>query len=299
MVSIGEVIRVNRNGFGYSQEELCFGICTPGSLSKIENGDQVPSRATFTALMERMGLSAGVYPSFLSEKDRKAFELQYDFFELFEKGEYAESSKVLDEFKKLPKLEKAYENFVSTSRLLLQLQSNEITASGAAEAFEEIIKAFIKDFSVGKIRRSLLTRAELNTLNSYAIAKHRSGDVETAKNVLYECITYIDSKVYDKSGIAIAYTKLLYNLSKYVGMSGDDAEAARLCDLGIRACRRYDRHTYLHLLLYNKGYALMSLGKLEESHQLIRESYYVQRALGGTDDTGSILDFAEKHGIKL
>jgi len=138
-------------------------------------------------------------------------------------------------------------------------------------------------------------------LNAYAIAKHGTGDTETAIKVLYECITYIDSKVYYKEGIAIVYTKILYNLSKFVGMKGDDEEAIRLCELGIRACRRYNRFTYLSVLLYNKGYGLMNLGRLTESHDCIRDSFYIQRATGapGSSTIAIITAFAIKHDIKL
>ena len=36
--SMGEVIRRLRKEKGYTQEELSEGICTPGGLSRIENG---------------------------------------------------------------------------------------------------------------------------------------------------------------------------------------------------------------------------------------------------------------------
>ena len=99
----------------------------------------------------------------------------------------------------------------------------------------------------------------------------------------------------------IVYTKLLYNLSKYVGMSGDDEEAIRFCDLGIKACIRYNRYDSFIYLLYNKGYGLMNLGRTEESHKCIQESYYIQRAIGETEeaDMGITVEFANKHGIKL
>ena len=304
MLGIGEIIRVNRNEFGYSQEELCFGICTPSNLSKIENGEQVPSRATFNALMERMGLSAGVYPSFLSDRDKEAFEMKYDFNELYAKGKFDDAEKVLDKIETIPKLRKDYTRFLSVARTLLKQQKETVSNEEAAEAFEEHIKTFIKGFAgkkLERIRRSLLTKTEISVLNAYAIAKHLAGDVETAKKVLYECITYIESKVYDKEGIAVIYTKLLYNLSKFVGMDGDDEEAIRLCDLGIKACIRYNRFTFLSVLLFNKGYGLMNMNRVAESHDCIRESYYIQRAMGEIDkvNLSFIVSFAKKHEITL
>lgn len=39
--TIGEVLREARERQKYSQEEVCYGICTPSTLSRIENGVQV------------------------------------------------------------------------------------------------------------------------------------------------------------------------------------------------------------------------------------------------------------------
>jgi len=52
---IGSFIRDLRIERGYSQEELCYGICSTGNLSKIENGVRMPSRKTIEALMQRLG----------------------------------------------------------------------------------------------------------------------------------------------------------------------------------------------------------------------------------------------------
>ena len=36
----GDYIREQRERMGVTQEDLCEGICSPGTLSKIENGRQ-------------------------------------------------------------------------------------------------------------------------------------------------------------------------------------------------------------------------------------------------------------------
>lgn len=296
MVSIGEIIRVNRKELGYSQEELCFGICTSANLSKIENGERIPTRATFEALMQRMGLSSDVYPSFLNDKDKKAYELKHDFNEMFARGEYEEAEKILDELDAFSKLDRVYEQFIMMSRVLIEMQKG-MCPEEVVEEFDKIIEIFFKDFAIDKIRRMVLTKTEINLLNAYAVACYRAGDTELTIKILYELVTYIDSKVYDRQGIAIVYTQILYNLSKYVGMAGDDEEAVRLCDIGINLCIRYDRHSHFANLLYNKGYGLMNMGKEEEAHKCIRESYYISSAMG--EELEVIRSFAESKGINL
>lgn len=51
----GDVIRLTRNAVGVTQEELCEGICSVETLSRIENGRHKIKRDTYRKLMEKMG----------------------------------------------------------------------------------------------------------------------------------------------------------------------------------------------------------------------------------------------------
>ena len=51
---MGDAIREMRIRLGYTQEELAYGICTPGTLSRIENGRAVISKRVFEALCSRI-----------------------------------------------------------------------------------------------------------------------------------------------------------------------------------------------------------------------------------------------------
>ncbi len=53
---IGKLIGEFRIRKGYSQEELCYGICSVSSMSRIESGKQIPSKKTAEALLSRLGV---------------------------------------------------------------------------------------------------------------------------------------------------------------------------------------------------------------------------------------------------
>ena len=65
-ITFGEVIRSIRKAKGMTQEEVAEGICSTSSLSKMENGSQVPSRQRFQKIMERLGEPAILMPIFFS-----------------------------------------------------------------------------------------------------------------------------------------------------------------------------------------------------------------------------------------
>ena len=67
--AVGSLIREARERQKYSQEELCYGICTPSTLSRIENGVQAPGKKILESLMQRLGIVDRIYNSYLSQEE--------------------------------------------------------------------------------------------------------------------------------------------------------------------------------------------------------------------------------------
>ena len=73
---IGEIIREQRNRRNISQEELCFGICSVTTLSRIENGNQKPSLKVEEALLERLGHSTDNLIIYADDNEIKKHRLE-------------------------------------------------------------------------------------------------------------------------------------------------------------------------------------------------------------------------------
>ncbi len=82
--SMGNVIRSIRKEKKITQEKLAEGICAVSTLSKIENGSQVPSRHTFELLMERLGEPGFSYFSFANEREMQVKKLQKELLAAME-----------------------------------------------------------------------------------------------------------------------------------------------------------------------------------------------------------------------
>ena len=52
---LGPIIRNRRTELGLSQEDLADGICSVPTLSRIENGERMPTKNHFEMLMQRLG----------------------------------------------------------------------------------------------------------------------------------------------------------------------------------------------------------------------------------------------------
>lgn len=55
-LDIGRIIKERRKELNITQEELCDGICEPVTISRIENGKQLPSTNHLKAILERLDL---------------------------------------------------------------------------------------------------------------------------------------------------------------------------------------------------------------------------------------------------
>lgn len=62
---IGSIIKLNRINKKMSQKELAKGICVPSYLSRIENGELLPSDDVITIIFNRLGLEFHDSPDFL------------------------------------------------------------------------------------------------------------------------------------------------------------------------------------------------------------------------------------------
>ena len=69
----GLIIKEARQKAGLSQEQLSEGVCTPLSLSRIENGSAGVSPGTFQALMAHAGVNCTAFPAFANRTDFDCF----------------------------------------------------------------------------------------------------------------------------------------------------------------------------------------------------------------------------------
>lgn len=98
MYNIGDVIKQTRKNLVLTQEELCDGICSVETLSRIENGKQIPSKSTFQALMERMGKDGERYIPLVHSDEMNTIKEWNRLNSLLEKRKYYELDGALTDF---------------------------------------------------------------------------------------------------------------------------------------------------------------------------------------------------------
>jgi len=298
MLEIGDIIRTGRMAGKMCQEELSFGICSTSSLSRIENGEQIPYRVTYEQLMERLGLSPEIFPSFRNERELEAYRLKHEINQLCIMEKFEQVKPLLEVMKSIPQLERADRHFIEFADVLI-LQWSGACPNDVLQANITVAKKTVKEISPNKIQFQALSRFDLSVLNNLAISHYNAGGHEYGIELLQALIDYIERKVVDDEGISSLYTNILNNLTNWIGLKGHHVEVINLCEKGINRCIEFGTYFSFGALLFNKGYALVMLNRKEEARKYIQEAFYINRARNKDGLCDIIRSFAAEHDIML
>ena len=93
--TVGALIRDARERQKYSQEELSYGICTPSTLSRIENGIQRPGKKILQGLFQRLGIIDQVHDICLSKAEMEQYEMEQHLIRCLGKKEYGKAEQLV------------------------------------------------------------------------------------------------------------------------------------------------------------------------------------------------------------
>lgn len=133
---MGEVIRSLRKRAHMTQEELAEGICSSVSISRIENGNQMPSSAVLEALLARLGTSTYQICSISYQTDRQlAFEQEAGLVtELLNSGKLREAKEWLARLEKTAKSDPInWQYYLLLSATILLYKGNANTSENASQ----------------------------------------------------------------------------------------------------------------------------------------------------------------------
>ena len=272
--TIGEMILQTRESLGYSQEELCYGICSTSSLSRIENGTQVPGRRVFDALMQRMGISVSIYSSFVSRREMEIYRLIQVLAWKMENHDWEETDRLIARLEEMTKgtggLERQYLLFAKACRKKREGAEPEEVLLALLAAIHLTMPDYTEQTS---IKNRLLTFDEITVLNSIAVLYDEMGRHEESLRLLYELKRYLEEHVMDESEKAKKYPMILNNIAWRIGDGlGNHWEAYRISSIGIRYCIRHNKLAALPYLILNKAAAAYEMGHKKESGLLYHQA---------------------------
>ncbi len=293
---VGDFLRETRLRKGYTQEEVSYGICTTASLSRIENGMQMPGRLILEKLFERLGTENNLFNSFVSRED---MELYSAIQELIRNITDDDVAKIESQIKVVEK--------ISTNTLELEHQclyfakgelarQKEKDDEKAMELYMKAIHITLPDFD-GKnpLRNNLLTFDEIMIINAIAILYANDEDIMTAIKLDNWLKEYMEEKVVDGRMKTTKYPMILYNLSCWFFDQKCYKESLKIADEGVDFCIKYGNLAFFPILIVNKGVALAELGEISEARIYLHQAITVLEAMKQMDVVKRVIDWCRLH----
>ena len=276
---------------GFSQTQLAkdSGV-SRATIIRIEKGERTPTYETLRTLLEKLGVD----PVELSNHFMSNEEVEiYDLLNRLDGHVKDEQLKEANEFvlqleKNVTFMEK------SLNRQLVLFTKARICSKAGKEAQEtlgllyEAIAINIPNYTDEMIPEYFLSSRDLWIINLMASTHFRSKNLEKAIAIMTALKENFDEICIDENLKGKHYPSIMYNLSKYLGLSGRYDEAITFCDIGIDVCRQTNYLSRLPELTYNKAYCLYHLGQKAESEKIFRETYYTFKLYGRDDKAAHV-----------
>lgn len=288
---LGSIIRNRREELGFSQEDLADGICSVPTLSRIENGERMPTKNHFEMLMQRLGYSAMSLDYFTDKQDFLIHELKFKIRESYVAKDYVTAHLNLDQLKDvINNPSKIEEQFVLLYDTLLNQQQYD--AMQIMDRFETALLLTQPKYRSTSFR--VLSYEEIILLNNVALCYAKSGDFNRAISIWFAIKEYYDRHVISTEEALRTQPMVLYNLSKCLGQLNRFDECIEICNIGIRIARNSGRCTQLGKMLFNHGWALISRnhkGDCELAKQSIIQAYQFEMIMGNEQIAESIQSY--------
>ncbi|SDA77469.1 Helix-turn-helix domain-containing protein [Butyrivibrio sp. INlla18] len=282
---LGEIIRERRLELGLTIEKLSEGICSVSTLSRLENGDQEPTRENARKILQRLGLNDERYYAAVSKEEIELNTLRKDITALNMRYIKSQSKEEICEelLKKQEELEKCIDDNDNITRQFLTISKMVISKESPEEKIRQVldaIKLTQPRFEESKIRSGLFTFDDVKLINQLAGCYSQMGNHKKAINILEQLLKNIEDRFDTIIPTVSNKTLVLYSLARELLIIGDNKRAKSYAeegkDLAVHYC------AYINL----PGY-LMILAECEHrnaneqaSIELITEAYYLCKIIG-------------------
>lgn len=293
---VGDFLRETRIRKGYTQEEVSYGICTPASLSRIENGIQKPGRIILEKLFERLGTENNLFNSFVSKEEMELYSAIQELIRNVTDVEVEKIEEQISIIKQLIKDDGRLENQIilfAQSKLAVKKYGD---SDKAMELLMRAIHITLPEFD-GKnpMRNNLLTFDEITIINSIAVRYAKKGEYLIAIQLDLWLKEYMENKIVDGKMKTAKYPMILYNLSNWFGEEKCPKEAYKIADEGVRFCIKYGNLVTFPALILNKGVALAEMGQLNDSKKYLHQAITIFEALNKTETVKLVVDWCKVH----
>lgn len=296
---VGEMLKEKRMEMGLTQKDVCEGLCSPVTMSRIESGAQTPSKSTLGALLQRLGLPGECYYALVNGREAEMDRLQ---IEITACNTREDRQAGLEKLERLDELnndrDPIVKQFVLRARAILGRKEGDAivpyTPQEELELLGQAIRLTVPKFDGKNLSRRLYSTNEIKLLNQMAIAYYNAGEKETALEFYRQLLALCEGDFEESRKKDGLLTLIAGNYARLLCMERKFEEALGVANKGIKVCREYGQGWMLPHLLSYVAESYCFLGNVEKSCELYRQAYYVFLAYDDKKNAYIIQEDAQK-----
>lgn len=301
----GEMLREKRMELGKTQEDVCGGLCSPVTMSRIESGTQNPSKTTLTALLQRLGLPGECYYALVSGKEAEMDRLQTEITACNVREDPQTGLEKLERLEQLNEdKDPIVKQFVLRSRAILGRREGDAivpyTPQEKLELLEQAIRLTVPKYDGEKLTKRLYSTNEIKLLNQIALAHYNAGEKEKALDFYRQLMALCEGDFEESRKKEGTMTLIAYNYARLLCLEKNFEKALGIAYKGWEVCTRYGQYRMMPGLISFAAESHCFLGNTEKSKELYYQSYYVFLAIDDQKNAKIVQEDAKKFlGIDL
>lgn len=296
---IGQIIKQKREELGLSQEQLCEGICTPATLSRIENGKQAPAYNRMNALLQRLDLPENRYYALMTKQELEIERLQKEIIVCNTNYERLQGEQKIEAYHRgqvlLVELESIMDKedditrqFILRSKAVLCREDNGDVIKKQRALLLDAIHLTAPNFDEENINQRLYNLTEVKIIIQLAANYSDNGQHKKAIDLLSQLLKYVQKHFKRNTQAVQQLSHITYSYALALGIDGRYEDSIEIAELGRQLAIDYGYYHFLPGLAHIMAECNYRLGNEEKSKNFYYQAYYVYKLLGNEHDRISI-----------
>ena len=193
MDGIGKIINQERERAGIAQNELCAGICSVTTLSRLEWREKNIGKWTIDAFLQRLGRSQDKFWTIVHIGDYELMELRRRIWNNILYGSCEEAQKDIQKYRTSVNIENLHGQFLKKCEGMIK-GKRENDWKSALELFREAIECTVPEIKLDELEETLLGRDEMQIILLMAEAYCHLGKEDTAQKIVEKLLENIQRK---------------------------------------------------------------------------------------------------------
>ncbi|MCR5388442.1 MAG: helix-turn-helix transcriptional regulator [Lachnospiraceae bacterium] len=265
---MGAVISELRKRAGLSQEELAFDICTPGTISKIERGIQMPSKGVLDEILIKLQRDSIFFTGFLSRDELSAITSWETLLFMAKGGRNPVSD---------------YEEQLFSYVIAIDRREKNVDSALILDEFKEALSLSVKEANIFSVQEKYFTGLELHIINSIAVQYYYLGELKKCVMYLEMLRNRIDKRASRGENLSALMASVLNNSSAALLATGDALNARKAAEKGIALCIKEGFMPPLVSLYKNLSKSFLIVGMHEEAELTKKKVYFFKDILSNRE----------------